>query len=349
MRAHGGDRQGFLEEFGKEPIDFSANVNPLGVPEGVRRAIVDAAASADAYPDPRCGRLRAALSAKLKLPPEWILCGNGAADLIFRIVYALHPKRALLPAPTFMEYGQALRAAGCAAQYHMLSAGNAFRMDDSILKNIVPGIGMLFLCNPNNPTGALLSKGLLARVAARCRECGVWLVVDECFLSFTRAPGQESAKTLLEGNPRLLVLDAFTKIYGMAGVRLGYLMCRDAKTLEGIDLAGQPWAVSSLAQAAGLAALAQDGYVKKTLKLLAGERPFLRDGLAALGLRVFEPEANYIFFQAKDWQLKNSLARRGVAVRGCGNYVGLDDTYYRVAIRTRMENEILLAAMAECL
>lgn len=345
---HGGDWAGFAAEAGYLPLDFSANISPLGVPEGVQAALREAAAQADRYPDPLCRALRAALSEREGVPPDHILCGNGTADLIFRAVLALRPRQALVTAPTFSEYEAALNCVGCAVERYPLRAEDGFRLRADILDAVTPETDMVFLCEPNNPTGVTTARPLLLRLAERCRETGTRLIVDECFGGFLDAPEAHSLKSGLGDFPNLLLLKAFTKLYGMAGVRLGYALCADADLLERMRLAGPPWAVSSLAQAAGLAALNERDYVEAARALISSERLWLAEQLRRLGLRVVPGEANYLLFQSRE-PLDKPLRRRGILLRGCGNFAGLDDTWYRAAVRTREDNRRLVAALEEVL
>ena len=248
---HGGDWAGYRAEFGRDALDFSANVSPLGLPEGVARAITAALPTADRYPDPLCRELRAKLALHEGVSAEQILCGNGAADLIFRLVWAKKPRRALVTAPTFAEYATALESVGCTVERFFLREQEDFAVTDAFCAAIRPGVDMVFLCQPNNPTGQLTALPLVEQILHRCAACGTLLVVDECFLDFLPDHALHTAKGLLgEGN--LVILKAFTKLYGMAGVRLGYALSADESRLARMQAAGQPWAVSGLAQAAGI-------------------------------------------------------------------------------------------------
>ena len=181
---HGGDWMGYRERFGRDALDFSANVSPLGLPEGVAQAIRDALPLADRYPDPLCRTLRAALSRAEGVPQEHILCGNGAADLIFRLALAAKPRTALVTAPTFAEYATALETAGCTVERHFLREENDFAVAKDLLNAVHPGTNMVFLCQPNNPTGQLAEPALVEALLRRCEAVGAVLAVDECFLDF---------------------------------------------------------------------------------------------------------------------------------------------------------------------
>lgn len=345
---HGGDWAGYRAEFGCDALDFSANVSPLGLPAGVAAAITNALPTADRYPDSLCRELRAALAGAEGVPADWILCGNGAADLIFRLALAVRPRRALLPAPTFAEYEAALQTVGCAVQRVFLREENEFAVTEEFIDAVTPETDIVFLCQPNNPTGQVTPPALVERLVRRCAECGAVLVVDECFLDFLPDRDAWTAKQLLRDAPQLVILKAFTKLYAMAGVRLGYALCGDATLLEKMRGAGQPWAVSSLAQAAGLAALQETAYAGAVRALIAKQRPRMAAGLRALGLRVMDGQANYLLFRATP-DFGEKLRRRGAVVRSCANYPGLDAAWYRTAVRTAEENTRLLQIMGEIL
>ena len=181
---HGGDWAGYRARFGHDALDFSANVSPLGLPQGVADAIVAALPTADRYPDPLCRELRTALSRAEQLPEPWILCGNGAADLIYRLVWALKPRRALLPAPTFAEYAAALESVGCEVKRKTLHEADDFAVTEAFVQAVNQSIDLVFLCQPNNPTGQITPPELVQRLVHRCADCGAVLVVDECFLDF---------------------------------------------------------------------------------------------------------------------------------------------------------------------
>jgi len=346
--AHGGDWAGYEMEYGARPLDFSANTSPLGVPDGVRQAVIAAIATADRYPDPLCRALQTAIGKKEQLPVSYCLCGNGAADLIFRLVLAIQPKRAWVPAPCFREYEAALRMVGCDIQRYALRADYDFRLDRGCLEEIGPGVDLVFLCEPGNPAGTTTARSLILEILNRCRDIGAWVVLDECFNGFLDDPEAHEFKAQLSEFPNLVILKAFTKLYGMAGVRLGYGLCGDGTLLERMRQAGQPWAVSSLAQAAGIAALQDDDYVQRVRCLIHAERPWLAQQLAAIGMTVVPGEANYLLFQSPR-ALLEPLRIRGILLRSCTNYEGLDASWYRTAVRTHGENVRLIEAMKEVL
>ena len=166
---HGGDWAGYRAQYGQDALDFSANVSPLGLPEGVAKAITAALATADRYPDPLCRALRAKLAVHETVAAEYLLCGNGAADLIFRLVWAAKPRTALLPAPTFAEYAAALETAGCTIRRHFLRESEDFSVTETFISAVNEDTDMVFLCQPNNPTGQLTALPLVEALLRRCR------------------------------------------------------------------------------------------------------------------------------------------------------------------------------------
>ncbi len=343
---HGGDWAGFLREYGMEPLDFSANISPLGLPEGVRAAAAEAVGRADRYPDPLCRGLRRELSVFHGVPEDGIVCGAGAADLIYRLGAALRPKRVLIPAPAFSEYARALDRPDCRIERYLLSGKKDFRLDEGILDRLEPALELLILCEPSNPAGVVSDPALLERILRRCRRNGTLLAVDECFLPFLGESRGRGMIPLLGGG-RLLIFRAFTKFYAMAGLRLGYLLTDEKELAEKVAGCGQPWPVSTVAQEAGIAALREKDYAASLRKLIREQRPVLLGGLRRLGLRVIPGEANYLLFYTSVPELGGRLARKGILIRDCAGYPGLTRGWYRIAVRTAPENERLLKAMAQ--
>ena len=264
--------------------------------------------------------------------------------MIFTLCHAVKPKRALIPAPTFAEYGQALASTGCELEYYMLTENDGFVLSEAYLDILHKGLDMAFLCNPNNPTGMLIPHRLLKRILEKCRKLDILLVVDECFLDFVKEPEEYSLKRSLSGFNNLFILKAFTKRYAMAGVRLGYGLCSDRKLLERMELCVQPWNVSTMAQAAGLQALTETEYVEEGRQLVFREAQWLKDELARIGYKVFPSEANYIFFKGPE-ELFDFCLRKRILIRDCSNYPGLTKGYYRIAVKRHEENVKLIEVL----
>lgn len=337
---HGGDIYA-----GNIRLDFSANINPLGTPESVREAISRALPDLDRYPDPYCRALRAAIAEAEDVPEKYVICGNGASELIYTFAGAFRPSSAAELAPTFSEYALAVARRGCPVARYTLSEEKDFAPDAGILdflRETKPAV--FFLCNPNNPTGRLAAPELLEKILAVCSEQETFVFADECFLDLTS--GGKSLKPFLSRYPQLFILKAFTKSCGMAGVRLGYGLCADTDVLRDMSAAAPPWNVSSLAQAAGIAALRETEFLEKTRALVQKERAWLAEELAALGYRVIPSDANYLLFRAAPG-LDGALREKGILLRNCENYRGLCSGWYRAAVRTHEENEALIRTIRE--
>lgn len=336
---HGGDI--YSRNF---ELDYSVNINPLGIPRAVKEAAEKGVALSEHYPDVQCRTLKRAIERKEGVPAEAVICGNGAAELIFSLALGTGPKKALLVAPGFAEYEQALKAAGCNITYYTLKEENGFEAGRDFIEQVTEELDVLFLCNPNNPTGIAYSRDFLLDVLIKCRECNVLLVVDECFIEFMDSPGEYTMRPFLEEYDNLFLLKALTKTYAMAGLRLGYGLCSSKALLDSMSAVMQPWNVSIPAQMAGVAALSETGYVESARCLIREERKYLTDNLRQMGLKVYDAAANFIFFQGPE-NLGETCRDAGILLRDCSNYHSLGEGYFRIAVRTRRENELLVKTM----
>lgn len=336
---HGGDIYGEQRIW----LDFSVNTNPLGMPDEVKAAVINGADEYARYPDPFCRELTRTLAKRHRVAPEMVLCGNGAADMIFRIAACLRPRNVLMPQPTFSEYARSTELFGGKVWNYPLKAEHGFLLGGEFTEAIRRDTDMVFLCTPNNPTGRLIPLPLIRRTAEKCREIGALLVLDECFIEFTG--GGSMDRELME-HPNILLLRAFTKFYAMAGLRLGYLLCADTALLRKISRYGAEWSVSAPAQRAGLAALGTQGWRKKTESLVAEERAFLTGELRALGIAVFESDANFLLIKTRT-PLFERLKAQGILLRRCENFPGLNEEYLRIGLKGRNENLILIEKIRE--
>lgn len=335
-------------------LDFSVNVNPLGMPDFIRRAACKSIEYSDRYPDSRCGGARSLISGHYGVGEEQLLFGNGAAELIFSAVRAIKPRRAVLLAPSFLEYESALKSVGAVVDYFYLKedAGFVLPVEEylAFLEEKCPQ--MIFLCSPSNPVGTLIPWGEMGRILECCERKQIFAVADECFLEFLESPDQvSSVKAVRNGMERLLVIQALTKTFAMAGLRFGYGFT-GSKALTGRILdSQQPWNVSIPAQAAAEAAFGpgREAYLRDTRRLLEAEKPFLKAGLEEAGFTVYDGAANFLFFKDRSGRgeaLYDWFLSRGILIRSCGNYRGLDGTFYRICVKKREENRKFLENLA---
>lgn len=322
-------------------LDFSANLNPLGMPEAVRRAAISGVERAEHYPEPDCAELRERIGRRLGVGTGQVIFGNGATELIFLAAAAIRPKRALLLAPTYAEYEEAFSAYGCECRYHFLREEDGFLPGEDFLEAVTGEYDLVAVCNPNNPTGLLLGRDFIGRLLERCREAGSILFLDESFMELTGKKETASAEPFLGEGP-LFLLKSMTKTYAMAGLRLGYAVSGNGELIERMYRYKPSWNVSVPAQAAGEAAFSETMYLARSVRYIGEERRFLLERLAAFPVRVYGGTANYLFFSCGRKELREAFLEQGVLIRDCGNYRGLKAGYYRVAVRTHAENQQLL-------
>ncbi len=326
-------------------LDFSINVNPLGMPDSVKEAAEKAVTACGRYPDHSCRKLRQAISIRFGAEPETVICGNGASDLIYRLFTALRPPLTLLAAPSFSEYEKAARLSGGGIKRHVLRAHDSFEITESFLSSLTPDVKLVFLCNPNNPTGRLLNREVLGQIMETCAQKDIFLAVDECFLELSEG-WADSLIGYVREYKNLFILRAFTKDYAIPGLRLGYGFCGDEGLLEKMNRLSQPWSVSIPAEAAGIAACGEPLFLSRSRDFIRREREKLTAGLRGLGLNVTESETNFILFRAPDESdLKERMRRRGILIRARDGFHGLPEDYYRIAVRTEAENRALLQAL----
>lgn len=331
--------------------DFSINLNPLGMPQGVKKVLKHSVDGWARYPDPECGALKNALAGYHHVPAEWILCANGAADLIFQAVRILAPKKALLFAPSFSEYRQALMAAGCEIETLPLKKEQGFQPDiEAALDHITPETGLLFFCNPNNPTGHAVPASLVKKLADHCQKTGTWLILDECFCELLEQPEDFSMMPFAGHYEKLVILRAFTKTYAMAGLRLGYALSSSGSLFQKIRQERQPWSVSVPAQEAGIAALKEQEYLKQARILIGTERAWLSGQLQELGFTVFKSDSNFILFYIEEdhpGELLQACLKRKILLRDCSNFDGLASGYYRICVGMPEKNRLLVRNLQE--
>jgi threonine-phosphate decarboxylase len=338
--AHGEVVSRSLEVRVDDFLDFSQNINPLGAPpealEAARRALYEESGH---YPDLGYAELREALAAYLGVPPENVVPTNGGAEALFLAAAAAAAGRALVLEPTFSEYAAAARASGRVVVRRVARRPeDCFSLDHAALGDL-RGISVVFLCNPNNPTGDSLRFREVLEVADRVRGAGAILIVDEAFADFV--PEISVAAMVDEG---LWVARSFTKFFAIPGLRLGCLVCDDAERVQRL----QPsWPVNAVAAAAGIAAARDSRFAETSLAEIARLRGDLFGALKDLaGLRPFPSAANFLLVRGPEG-LAGRLARRGVLVRGCGPFLGLGSEYFRVAVRGEDENGRLISALRE--
>ncbi|MBR1885272.1 MAG: threonine-phosphate decarboxylase [Schwartzia sp.] len=334
---------------GKEWLDFSANINPLGLSTEVRRAIENGIGNLVHYPDPAARELKQAIAGRYGIPRENIVLGNGGAELFYVYFHAARPKRVLLPIPSFSEYERAAISAGAEIAYVALREEADFCIDECALSAQLAMGDCLILGTPNNPTGQMVKAAALQRIVAEAGHKGANVVVDESFMDFRSDAEDYTVRALVASYDNLLVVQSLTKFFAIPGLRLGFAVAPKNMT-DKLEAAKDPWNTNLLAQAAGVAALRDRAYQERTLQWLWKEREFLFQSLSALeDIKAYPPTVNFILLRlSPSWGSASAFCERmraeGILLRNCSNYPGLDDTFVRVAVRNREDNERLLRA-----
>lgn len=352
---HGGDIFAAARELSlgwNDILDFSANMNPLGPPPGLKQYVVRQFGLVENYPDPYCIGWRTELARRYGLGPDEVLAGNGSTALMYLLARALKPKRAVIAVPAFAEYEESLRQTRAKVQHAACLPEDDFDLTPALVDRLFASRpDLVYVANPTSPAGRLIAPDVMDRVLESAERCGARVALDEAFLDFTSAPSMAAA---VRRYPHLIVLRSMTKLFALPGLRLGYLTA-SPPVVEALLAGFEPWSVNALAQAAGLYCMNHRDYIERTRKYVARERDWLSRRLTASGLgRVIPGQANYILAKLERPGLSMpvlaaGLKRRGILVRDCTSFQGLLKGYVRVAVKKRADNRRLIAALRDTL
>jgi len=340
MQYHGGDI--YRNQI---RLDFSVNTNPLGMPDPVKEALHQAVEEAENYPDIRAQALSAAVAEQLQVRKEQLVFGNGASELFHAVLHAIKPSKMLITVPSFLGYEEAAKAIDCEVIFYEMKKEEKFCLTDRILDVLDENISLVFLANPNNPVGNLVEPELIFQIAEKCRQCDITLVLDECFMELTGKEQTYSFLKRLDEFPNVVVIRAFTKLYAIPGVRLGYLVC-EKNLAEKIRLQLPEWNLSVFAQRAGVAAIKEQEYIARAVVCIQTQRQFLLEELQAAGCSVFDSDADYLLFYS-EMPLYELFLQRGILIRDCSNFRGLQRGYYRIAVKSEEQNRMFAEVLRE--
>ena len=327
-------------------LDFSVNLNPFPIPAEVTEAIQAGMSEINQYPDPAQQKLRERIAALEGVGTENVVCGNGASELLMASVHAIMPRKALITAPCYAGYAVALKASDAEVTEYLLDEKNGFSVDDCILDQIDDSIDMVFIADPNNPNGRLIKPDIKGTIAEKCEECGAVLVIDECFYPLTEAGLKQDSIT-----DNALHMRAFTKTFAIPGIRIGYLLSNNTEMLENIRKHLPEWNVSRIAERTGEAAakiLAETDYLRNSVQIIKQEREYLERQLEGLGVKVYCSDTNYLLIKS-GVDLYKKLLEKGVLIRRCANFSGLDNTHFRIAVRKHEDNVELINILGKVL
>lgn len=354
-RGHGGNIWRHLNNSKNRVIDFSANINPIGLSPKVKKVILNNIESLVHYPDPESKDLKNIISRFHNIDKDNILTGNGSIELIHLIPRALKAKNALIIGPTFSEYEFAVKLNKTRPVFVLGKERENFRIDIPKIKKLIPKTDLIFLCNPNNPTAAILQKNRIIEIADLCGKHNTTLVIDEAFIDFVRDAREITMLNKAVRHNRILVIRSLTKFFSLPGLRIGYLIGQKniIKHISGFQY---PWNVNLLAQLAAKEALKDSHYIKSSKKSILEEMDFLSKNIERInGLKVYPSSANFIFCKLDKSRIINSellnkeLLKYGIIIRCCNNFRGLSNRFFRVAVRTRDENKRLIQSLKSIL
>ena len=380
MDFHGGNiYKVFREKNLKEILDYSSNINPYGIPEGLKKRIIENLEILERYPDPDYVELREKLANLNNVNLSDIVLGNGATEIIFLFMKVINPKKILIVSPTFGEYERAVKAVGTSRnsidlscsddnknienkeieiEYFELKESDDFNLNIGNLKNeLEKKYDLLIICNPNNPTGKFLKLAQTEEILKECNKYDTKLFIDEAFIEFLADGMKESIINTEENKKNLFVTRAFTKFFAIPGLRLGYGMYFDKELEQKISEKKEPWSVNNIAEMAGLTVLDDTEYIEKTLKWITKEKIYMYEKLNEIsGIKVYETEVNFItgkideklFSEGLNVKvLREKMLEQGILIRDASNFKFLDERFFRLAIKDRASNDRVIEAMKE--
>ncbi len=336
----------------KDIIDFSININPLGYPKQIEKAITQNLGFISCYPDPESNNLKQKISENFKVKKDNILIGNGGSELIFSLTKAISPLKTLIPAPSFIEYEKASKSIYSKCIFvDFIKKNNTFVFDtDKALKKIKSS-DMLFLCNPNNPTGSIICKDELIFIIKKCSENDCFVLLDESFIDFLEDDKEFSLLDKITKFKNAAVLRSLTKFYGIPGLRLGYIVANKA-LLTKIKNTQPDWPVNILAQIAGEKLFDDKNFANKTKKIIKREKEFIFLKLKDIkNLKPYNSYANFILIEILDslissgYLKKKLLENSNILIRDCQNFRELGSNYFRISIKKHKENNLLIESL----
>ncbi len=351
---HGGDPEREFKRLGlsaREVLDFSVNVSPLGVPSKIRAIWSKLFEEVERYPSVAGHGVVRYYQERFALDPECVLAGNGSTEFIYLTPRALDLEKVAVINPSFHDYSRASLAAGAELTSVELKAEQGFAPPAvAIFEEALSRADAIFLGNPNNPTGTVFPRQLLLDLATAFPS--KWLLVDEAFVQFLDQPEEVSFIGQVLQPKNILVFHSLTKFFALPGLRLGAVIGHP-DIISQIRRLKEPWSVNRVAEKVALQLISCAEYEKQLSQLICQERPKVFDRLQGIsGLQAFEPSANFILVRwTKTGELDDLLRfllSSGIYLRDCRNFPGLQDNYFRMAIRLPAENDRVLSTIQNC-
>lgn len=349
---HGANVDNMAKKFGKNEndiIDFSSNVNPHIISD-LGKYVLEGLEKSRSYPDINYTNLRNNISDYIKVDSELIIPGNGATEIIYLLMKSIKRRLAILN-PTFSEYGRGAKLNNLEIIDFHLKEENNFSIDlDEIQKNM-DKFDSLFICNPNNPNGKVKDLNELLDLMI---ENDKLLIVDETFMEFVGEEEKYSLINKIEQTPNLFILKAVTKFFGMPGLRLGYGVTSNKQIIRNIYEYKEPWTINSFAENLSNYLFKDKEYINGSKDYYINERKFMLEELRKISrLKVYDTDTNFVLIKLKDDEansLKLELFEKyNILIRDASNFIGLDKSYIRVAIKSHNDNKVLIESLRKIL
>ncbi|SFH52802.1 L-threonine O-3-phosphate decarboxylase [Tindallia magadiensis] len=355
---HGGNVLKIGKEIGVGPheiVDFSANINPFQIPDELMQVITQAQKNVSIYPDPEYYELRKALANYSSTEIERIVPGNGAAQIIHDVIKLINPEKTMLPVPTFSEYEAALKVTGSNVVHFKMEITNNFELNvGELIKHIDESFDLLVLCNPNNPTGNLIMKKEMEQILEKCQKVGCKVIVDEAFIEFVAASERFTMASEAERWNNLIVIRAFTKIFAIPGIRLGYGVHGCLALSNNHRKYAVPWSVNVFAESLKdyINSVEASVYIKKISETIKLEKEIMEERIKKMeAFTVFPSHANFLLIRLIDHEKYNVervcswLLKRRILIRNCNNFNGMPSRFFRVAVKKKEENDQLIDSL----
>ena len=349
MDLHGGNIYRLKREGKGELLDYSSNINPLGVPEKFKKSVIENFDILEKYPDPDYIELRESIGKYNNVDIENIVVGNGATEILFLYMKSLKPKKALIVAPTFAEYRRALESIDCEIDYFVLDEKEDFNLNMEKFIDSIPQCDLVVMCNPNNPTGNFISLENIKKINEELKKRNIKLFIDEAFIEFIK--GWEDMTSVLLKDENIFVMRALTKFFAVPGVRLGYGITYDEEIMKKMEKYKEPWSVNSFADIAGKVMLWDKKYIEATENWIEEEKKwFYEESCKIENIKTFKTNVNFILvklLKKNSSAVRDEMIEKGVVVRDASNFKFLNNQYIRLAIKNRENNIKVLQALKE--
>lgn len=337
-------------------ICYSANVNPLGLSEKVKSQLAANLDVITRYPDRDYTSLRETIGAYCHADPGHIMVGNGSTELISLLISQLSPRKALVLGPTYSEYARELSLIGGALQYYHLKESQDFVLDiPDFLQALTDDIGLVILCNPNNPTSSAIHQADMERIIGACKKKGIFVMIDETYAEFAPDPSDITAIPLASRYDNFMVIRGVTKFFASPGLRFGYGITGSKELLSALLLHQNPWSLNSIGAYAGELMLKDSAYIQATWNLIDSERTRVCQELNAIeGLKIYKPYANFVLIRIlKDgltsFDLFEAAIHENLMIRDCSSFETLEGEYIRFCFLMPQENGRLLDCLKRAL